>query len=63
MLPLPGLPGELPWIDRSMTPNPLTAGELLAILAVLVVRLGKDHPLTRRVQSLHDAQPEGDHHE
>ncbi len=47
-----------------MTPDPLTAGELLAILAVLLVRLGKDHPLTRRVKALHDhAQPEGDHHE
>lgn len=45
-----------------MTPAPLTAGELLAILAVLIVRLGKDHPLTRRVQSLHDhTKPEGDH--
>ena len=40
-----------------MTPDPLTAGELLAILAVLLVRLGKDHPLTRRVQDLHHAQP------
>lgn len=47
-----------------MTPAPLTASELLAILAVLIVRLGKDHPLTRRVRDLHDhAQPEGDHHE
>ena len=36
-----------------MTPTPLTAGELLAILAVLHVRLGKDHPLPRRVQALH----------
>ena len=27
--------------------DPLTAGELLAILAVLLARLGKDHPLTR----------------
>lgn len=44
-----------------MTPDPLTAGELLAILAVL--RLGKAHPLTRRVQALHHAQPEGGHHE
>ena len=44
-----------------MTPAPLTAGELLAILAVLRVRLGKDHPLTRRVQDLHDhTQPEGE---
>lgn len=46
-----------------MTPDPLTAGELLAILAVMLVRLGKDHPLTRRVQALHHAQPEGDHDE
>ena len=47
-----------------MNPNPLTVGELLAILAVLIVRLGKTHPLTRRVQALHDhTQPEGDHHE
>ena len=46
-----------------MTPDPLTAGELLAILAVLIVRLGKDHPLTRRVQALHHAQPVGDPHE
>ena len=46
-----------------MTPNPLTAGELLAILAVLIVRLGKDHPLTRRVQALYRAQPEGETHE
>ena len=46
-----------------MTPTPLTAGELLAILAVLLVRLGKDHPLTRRVQALHRAQPEGENHE
>lgn len=44
-----------------MTPEPLTAGELLAILAVLTARLGKDHPLTRRVQDLHDhTQPEGE---
>ena len=42
-----------------MTAAPLTAGELLAILAVLLVRFGKDHPLTRRVQALHHAQPEG----
>ena len=28
--------------------DPLTAGELLAILAVLLARLGRDHPLTRR---------------
>ena len=46
-----------------MTPDPLTASELLAILAVLIVRLGKDHPLTRRVQALHHAQPEGGTHE
>lgn len=46
-----------------MTPAPLTAGELLAILAVLLARLGKDHPLTRRVQALHHAQPEGGTHE
>lgn len=46
-----------------MTPAPLTAGELLAILAVLLVRFGKDHPLTRRVQDLHHAQPEGENHE
>ena len=47
-----------------MTPEPLTAGELLAILAVLIVRSGKDHPLTRRVKDLHDhTQPEGDPHE
>ena len=32
----------------------------LATLAVLLVRLGKDHPLTRRVQALHHAQPEGE---
>ena len=39
----------------------LTAGELLAILAVLRVRLGKDHPLTRRVQALQaHTQPEGE---
>ena len=44
-------------------PPPLTAGELLAILAVLLVRLGKDHPLTRRLQALHQVQPEGDPHE
>lgn len=43
-----------------MTPAPLTADELVAILAVLTIRLGKDHPLTRRVQALHDAQPEGE---
>lgn len=42
-----------------MTLTPLTASELLAILAVLIVRLGKDHPLTRRVQALQaHAQPE-----
>lgn len=46
-----------------MTPDPLTASELLAILAVLIVRLGKEHPLTRRVQALHHAQPEGETHE
>lgn len=46
-----------------MTPAPLTASELLAILAVLIVRLGKDHPLTRRVQALHHTQPEGETHE
>ena len=46
-----------------MTPDPLTAGELLAILAVLIVRLGKDHPLTRRVQDLYHTQPEGETHE
>lgn len=46
-----------------MTPSPLTAGELLAVLAVLLVRLGRDHPLTRRLQDLHHAQPEGDHDE
>ena len=40
--------------------DPLTAGELLA---VLLVRFGKDHPLTRRVQALHHAQPEGETHE
>ena len=40
-------------------PDPLTAGELLAILAVLLARLGKEHPLTRR----HHAQPEGENHE
>ena len=45
-----------------MTPDPLTVGELLAILAVLIVRLGKEHPLTRRVQALYHAQPEGDPH-
>ena len=43
-----------------MTPDPLTASELLAILAVLIVRLGKDHPLTRRVQDLYHAQAEGE---
>ena len=43
-----------------MTPNPLTAGELLAILAVLLARLGKTHPVTRRLQDLHHAQPEGE---
>ena len=43
-----------------MTPDPLTADELVAILAVLTIRLGKDHPLTRRVQALHHAQPEGE---
>ena len=44
--------------------DPLTAGELLAILAVLLARLGKDHPLTRRVQHLHDhTKPEGENHE
>ena len=42
--------------------DPLTAGELLAILAVLLARLGKD-PLTRRLQALHHAQPEGETHE
>ena len=41
----------------------LTAGELLAVLAVLLVRFSKDHPLTRRVQDLHHTQPEGDPHE
>ena len=41
-------------------PAPLTPGELLAILAVLATRLGKEHPLTRRVQALHHAQPEGE---
>lgn len=47
-----------------MTPAPLTASELLTILAVLIVLLGKDHPLTRRVQALHDhTQPEGETHE
>ena len=46
-----------------MTPAPLTAGELIAILAVLIVRLGKEHPLTRRVQDLYHAQPEGETHE
>lgn len=46
-----------------MTPAPLTAGELLAIYAVLATRLGKDHPLTRRVQDLHHAQPEGENDE
>ena len=40
--------------------DPLTAGELLGILAVLLARLGKDHPLTRRVQALHHAQPKGE---
>ena len=44
-------------------PDPLTVGELLAILAVLIVQLGKDHPLTRRVQALYHAQPEGETHE
>lgn len=43
--------------------DPLTAGELLAILAVLDILLGKDHPLTRRVRDLHHAQPEGETHE
>ena len=43
--------------------DPLAAGELLAILAVLLVRFGKDHPSTRRVQDLHHAQPEGEPHE
>ena len=38
-------------------------GGLLAILAVLLARLGKTHPLTRRVQDLHHAQPEGGPHE
>ena len=33
------------------------------LLAVLLARLGKDHPLTRRVQALHHAQPEGEPHE
>ena len=46
-----------------MTAGPLTVGEPLAILAVLIVRLGKEHPLTRRVQHLHHAQPEGETHE
>ncbi len=40
-----------------MTPEPLTAGELLALLAVLLVRLGKTHPLTRRVQAVYDQPP------
>lgn len=44
-------------------PATIETGELLAILAVLLVRLGKAHPLTRRVQALHHTQPEGDHHE
>lgn len=44
-----------------MTPTPLTAGELLAILAVLQLLLGRDHPLTRRVQA--HTQPEGETHE
>ena len=43
-----------------MTPDPLTVGELQAILAVLLVLLGKDHPLTRRVQDLYHTQPEGE---
>lgn len=49
-----------------MTANPilrLDAPTLLAILAVLTIRLGKTHPLTRRVQDLHHAQPEGETHE
>lgn len=45
-----------------MTPGPLAVGELLAILAVLIVRLGKDHPLTRRVQDLYHAQPPTEPH-
>lgn len=47
----------------AMTPAPLTAGELLAIYAVLATRLGKDHPLTRRAKALHHAQPEGENDE
>lgn len=44
-----------------MTPAPLATGELLVLLAVLLVRLGKAHPLTRRVQALYDhAETEGD---
>ena len=49
--------------ESVVTPDPLTVGELLAILAVLIVRLGRDHPLTRRVQDLYHAQPEGETHE
>lgn len=32
----------------------LTASQLLAIYAVLEVRLGRDHPLTRAVKRAHD---------